>query len=137
MDSLRGLVQRELDELNKAFNACPGGPPSALALTWRQELTIANNWASQTTQRLSQPTTWNGPDNATLYSQGQGIEATLRANWYPRMRDAGCPIGQDPSPPEPPSFSTENPGTLMSGLGEVARWLPWVGILLLWRELKR
>lgn len=128
--ALRDMVERELGDLDSC-----AGLDSATALSYAQTRSIVQHWVDRVNAEVASllPSGQWG----TLYSQGRGLEATLRLNWWPRMAAAGCklPFPQPTAPPEP-ALSSDNPTSPLAWLGPLEGLVKALLIVTVIREFR-
>lgn len=129
---LRDVVERELGDIDAALASCTHLDP-ATAASWQQAKAIDLAWIAQVDAGAASVTAPNWGD---LYSQGRGLEAILRENWWPRLQSLGCtmPFAQPP-PPREPGLSSSAPdiASTLSNLEGLAKALL---AILVYREVK-
>lgn len=129
---LRDVVEREIGDIDTALASCAHADPATLA-SWQQAKAIDLAWVAQVDAGVASVI---APDWGALYSQGRGLEAVLRENWWPRLTSMGCslPFAQPP-PPREPGLSTSAPdiSATLANLEGLAKALL---AILVYREVK-
>lgn len=129
---LRDVVEREIGDIDAALASCTH-LDAATAASWLQAKAIDVAWIAQVDAGVAAilPQDWGA-----LYSQGRGLEAVLRENWWPRLQSLGCtmPFAQPPAPREP-GLSTDAPdiSATLATLEGLAKALL---LILVYREAK-
>jgi|HubBroStandDraft_5_1064220.scaffolds.fasta_scaffold21679_4 hypothetical protein len=136
LDALHRKVTAELSELDAAYLACVPKLDASTIQTWQQQRAITAAWLAQGGVVLTNPLTWAGTSNAELYTQGIGLEAVLRQNWYPRFQGAGCSNITTPAAPDEPPLSTANAASPLAWVAELPPMVMVLGLVLLAHELK-
>lgn len=129
--TLRLQVEREVANLDAAIATCP----SYDATTWHQERAVVQHWID--TCNAESASILPSGRWGELYSQGMGLEATLRLQWWPRLQAAGCvlPFPQPHAPVEPP-LSTDNPSSPLAWLAPLEGLAKAILFLMVAREVR-
>lgn len=137
VETLQAKVKGELGQLDATYLTCVTKLDQSTKDSWAAQRKIATDWLAQTPVIITNPLTWTGPDNSTLYSQGIGIESVLRLNWYPRFQSEGCSsVPTPPPPPEEPALSTSNASSPLAFLAEIPPMVMVVAFVLLARQFR-
>lgn len=133
---LRDIIERELTNLDPAVAHCPApGLDAPTLANWQTQRAITQHWID--TVNAEAAAVFPSGRWAELYTQGQGLEAVLRQNWWPRLTAAGCTIAfPQPNAPPAPGLSTDNPDSPLSWLAPIEGIVKALLFVMVAREIR-
>lgn len=136
VETLQAKVKSELGQLDATYLTCVTKLDASTKDSWAAQRKIVVDWLAQDPVVITNPLTWTGPDNGTLYGQGLGIESVLRLNWFPRFQSEGCSNVPTPTAPDEPPLSTSNASSPLAFLAEIPPMVMVVAFVLLARQFR-
>ena len=132
---LRDIVEREVGNLDAAIASCTSHIDAATLDSWQQARAMMMAWVARVNAEVASvlPSgSWGD-----LYTQGRGLEAVMRENWWPRLSALGCvlPFAQ-PHAPREPGFSSDTPGSPLAMLASLEGLAKALLLMMAWREFR-